>query len=136
MTPASVAVRIWLKTIVMGCILCSMMIFFKTDGFGALLYAILFFIIGGFVTLPLLMFISPLVKFSARLPYHKRARMGWLIFCLFILYFLVYMLVEYMYSGMFLDSTGTPVLMLVTFADLFIAVATTRTSLYKLYEPQ
>lgn len=138
MTHGSVAVRIWIKTIVLGCILCGMLGFSESSGLMAFLYAVFFFIVGGMVTLPLLMFISPLVKFSARLPYNKQARTGWLFVCLFILYLLVYMLVAYMASGSFIDfnSPEVPVLMTATFVDLFISVTTTRKSLYKLYEQQ
>jgi hypothetical protein len=138
MTHGSIAVRIWIKTIVLGCILCGMVGLSESSGLMAFLFDVFFFIVGGIVTLPLLMFISPLVKFSAGLPYNKQARTGWLFVGLFILYFLVYMLVAYMASGSFIDFNSPEVsgLMTATFIDLFIAVATTRKSLYKLYEQQ
>jgi hypothetical protein len=138
-TPLSVAVKIWAKTIAMLIIIGSICALCLGVGWG-ILFVGLALIFGFFITLPLLIGISPLVKWSSLIPYSKQSRMGWLIFFLFLFYLLIFIgagLLSVGYHdgffGDFMTKDGA-VCMLSIIVVQFIAVRTTRKSLYKLYE--
>lgn len=134
-TPLSVAVKIWAKTIAMVILIFAICIIIESDGWGILFVGIAL-IFGFFVTSPLLVVISPMVKWSSRIPYANRSRMAWLIFSLFLFYLLVFiglrLIVGDNYDGFM--SQEEAVFMLSIIVVQFIAVRTTRKSLFKLYE--
>ncbi|AEW01892.1 hypothetical protein A4D02_07765 [Niastella koreensis] len=105
-------------------------------GWGGLLLVMLAVIFGFLLSSPLLVVISPLIKFSSRIPYASRSKMAWLIFSLFIIYSLILtglrLILGDNYDGVVTKEDA--LLMLSTIVVQFLAVRTTRKSLYKLYE--
>jgi hypothetical protein len=134
-TPLSVAVKIWAKTISMVILILAICTLFDGEVWG-LLFVGLALVFGFFLTSPLLIVISPLVKLSGALPYAKQSKMSWLIFFLFLMYWLIFIGLRLMagdhYHGVV--SKEEALFMLSIIVVQFIAVRTTRKSLYKLYE--
>ena len=99
-------------------------------------FAVLAVIFGFFITSPLLIIISPLVDWSSMMPYANRSKMTWLIFLLSVLYLLIVIgfcsIVQGSFNGMFSKEVALFFLSIIVVE--FIAVRTTRKSLYKLYE--
>jgi hypothetical protein len=133
MMSISVAAKIWAKTVVMNAFLWGIW----SELTGNILQALgsLLFLLGGFiVTLPLLMFIVPLVNISTRLPYNIPAKTAWLTFYLIGMIILFYGLFSLVYSDTFFNSElWASQLTVSTIGGLLIAVLTTRKSLNKLY---
>lgn len=106
------------------------------EGGWVILFIGLALILGFFVTSPLLIVISPIVKLSGALPYNRQSKMIWLIFFLFIMYWLIFIGLRLMagdhYHG--IVSKEEALFMLSIIVVQFIAVRTTRKSLYKFYE--
>ena len=128
-----VAVKIWVKTVAMNAFLWGVWNLLSGEilvAFGA----ILFFLGGLIVTLPLLMLIVPLVNGSTLLPYNIPAKTAWLTFYLIVIIILFYGLCSIVISGTFFTShSWAGKLMGTTIGGLLIAVVTTRKSLNKLY---
>lgn len=133
MTPTSVAVRLWAKTIALNAV------FWGVGGIwiGELWRVIsaIFFMVGGFiVTLPLLMVITPLVRLSTWLPYSVPAKIGWLSFGLMLVIIILYsatsLIIE---EKLFIHDSPINTMMGCTMAGLLVAVFTTRKSLTKLH---
>ena len=126
MISLSVAIRIWVKTVAMNAFLWGIWSVLRGsiwEAFGSIL-----FFLGGFVvTLPLLMFIVPLVNVSTLLDYSIPAKIAWLTFYLIVMIILFYRLIPIGDSLAF-QLTGF------TIGGLLIAVVTTRKSLNKLYK--
>jgi hypothetical protein len=138
-TPLSVAVKIWLKTISIAILIFAICAIVENDGWG-FLFVGMALVFGFFVTSPLLIAISPMVKWSSRIPYANRSRMTWLIFFLFLFYLLIFIGIGLLSTGYydnfikdFLTKDGA-VCMLSIIVVQFIVVRTTKKSLYKLYE--
>jgi hypothetical protein len=138
-TPLSIAVKIWAKTISIAIIIGAICVL--SEGvFCALVFVGLAVIFGFFITSPLLIIYSPLVKWSSLLPYSNQSRMAGLIFFLSLFYLLIFiglMLSEAgshgIYNKVIVSKEGA-IFMLSIIVVQFIAVRTTRKSLYKLYE--
>jgi hypothetical protein len=139
-TPLLVAVKIWVKTISMAIIIGTMAALNEGEAEVALAFVVIAVILGFFITSPLLIIYSPLVKLSSLLPYSNRSRMVCLIFFLFLFYLLFFIGMALLsvgyYDGFFKDfmTKGGVVFMLSIIVVQFIAVSTTCKSLYKLYE--
>jgi hypothetical protein len=126
MISLSVAIRIWVKTVVLNAFLWGVWNVLSGSIWEALGSILL--LLGGFVvTLPLLMFIVPLVNVSTLLDYSIPAKIAWLTFYLIIMIILFYRLIPIGDSLAF-QLTGF------TIGGLLIAVVTTRKSLNKLYK--
>jgi hypothetical protein len=132
MTPVSVAVRLWAKTVALNAV------FFGIRGmiigsFGNVMASLLFLIGGFMVTLPLLMLITPLVRLSGWLPYSIPAKIGWLTFSLTLLIILIYAITCLIIDDeLFRPGSLINTLMGTTIAGLLVAVLTTRRSLLEL----
>ena len=133
MTPISVAVRLWAKTVALNAV------FWGVGGIwiGELWRVIsaIFFMVGGFiVTLPLLMVITPLVQLSTWLPYSISAKIGWLSFGLMLVIIILYsatsLIIE---EKLFIHDSPINTMMGCTIAGLLVAVLTTRKSLMKFH---
>ncbi len=135
-TPLSVAVRIWAKSVAITILICSLNLLFEGGLWLMILFSGLALIFGFFITSPLLIIISPLVDWSAMMPYANRSKMTWLIFFLSVLYLLIVIgfccIIQCNFNGMF--SKEMALFFLIILVVEFIAVRTTRRSLYKLYE--
>lgn len=135
-TAVSVASRIWAKTNVLVMVAASIEGLIYGEGVWLVLFTGLLLVFGFFVTSPLLIVISPLVKLSGALPYSKQSKMSWLIFFLFLVYWLLIFIIRLMngdhYHGIVSKEEG--VCMLSIIVVQFIAVRTTRRSLYRFYE--
>lgn len=134
-TPLSVAVKIWAKTIVMIILLLAICTLFDGEVWG-LLFVGLALVFGFFLTSPLLIVISPLVKWSSLVPYASLSKMTWLIFFLVLMYLLIFTLLFLMMGNgleVFMSGEGGLLIVSIIVVQL-IAVRTTRKSLYKLYE--
>jgi hypothetical protein len=134
MISLSVAARIWVKTVAMNAFLWGVWSVLRGniwEAFGSVLL-----LLGGFiVTLPLIMFIVPLVNVSALLPYSVPAKITWLAFYLIIMIILFYRLFSHVESNIFFEANSwAGKLMGTTIGGLLIAVVTTRKSLNKLYK--
>jgi hypothetical protein len=134
MISLSVAARIWVKTVAMNAFLWGVWSVLRGniwEAFGSILV-----LLGGIiVTLPLLMFIVPLVNVSALLPYSIPAKIGWLTFYLIVMIVLFYGLFSHVESNIFFNTNSwAGKLMGSTIGGLLIAVLTTRKSLNKLYK--
>jgi hypothetical protein len=134
MKSLSVAAKIWAKTVVMNAFLWGVWSMLKGNIWEAF-WSIAFLIVGFIITLPLLMFIVPLVSVSALLPYNVPAKTAWLTFYLIEMMILFYWLCSIVEADSFFKShlwagkfTGT------TIGGLLIAVVTTRKSLNKFYK--
>jgi hypothetical protein len=133
MQSISVAARIWAKTIFLNAFFTGVLGLLTGEMINLFVSMIVLF--GGFIlTLPLLMFIAPLVTMSARLPYGIPAKSAWLTFFLILLIVLFYWLFSQVTINGYLEGrswigqlTGT------TIFGLLVAVVTTRKSLNKLY---
>ena len=126
MISLSVAIRIWVKTVVLNAFLWGVWNVLRGSIWEALGSILL--LLGGFVVaLPLLMFIVPLVNVSTLLDYSIPAKIAWLTFYLIIMIILFYRLIPIGDSLAF-QLTGF------TIGGLLIAVVTTRKSLNKLYK--
>lgn len=133
MTPVSVAVKLWAKTLVMNAVLFGVGGIFIGEFWRA--PASVLCLIGGFiVTLPLLMLITPLVRLSTWLPYSISAKIGWLSFSLALVIIIFYSAASLLMEQK-LFSSGSPIntSMGCTLSGLLIAVFTTRKSLIKLH---
>lgn len=135
-TSVSVAARIWAKTNFLVILIIAIAGIMSKEGGWVILFIGLALILGFFVTSPLLIVISPIVKLSGALPYNRQSRMIWLIFFLFIMYWLIFIGLRLMagdrYHG--IVSKEEALFMLSIIVVEFIAVRTTRKSLYKFYE--
>jgi hypothetical protein len=134
-TPLSVAVKIWAKTISIVIVIMAISAILYGEGW-AILVTGLCVIFGFFLTSPLLIVISPLVKWSSQLPYSNQSRMVWLMFYLVLMYSLIFTgLFLMMGNGMevFMSGEGGMLFMSIIVVQ-FLAVRTTRKSLYKIYE--
>ncbi len=126
MISLSVAIRIWVKTVALNAFLWGVWNVLRGSIWEAL--GAILLLLGGFVvTLPLLMFIVPLVNVSTLLDYSIPAKIAWLAFYLIIMIILFYRLIPIGDSLAF-QLTGF------TIGGLLIAVVTTRKSLNKLYK--
>ena len=133
MTPVSIAVKLWAKTLVMNAVLFGAGGIFIGEYWRAPASALC--LIGGFiVTLPLLMLITPLVRLSTWLPYSIPAKIGWLSFSLMLVIIVFYSAASLLMEQKLFNS-GSPIntSMGCTMAGLLIAVLTTRKSLMKLH---
>jgi hypothetical protein len=134
-TTLSVAVKIWAKTITIVIVIFAICAMVANDSWGYLFLGMAL-IFGYFVSSPLLIVISPLVKWSSRLPYANRSKMAWLVFCLFLVYWLIFIGLRLMagdhYHGIVSKEEALFALSIIVVQ--FIVVRTTRKSLYKLYE--
>ena len=134
-TPLSVAVRIWAKSLslimLFGAIGCIV-----SGEIWGVLFVGLGLLFGFFITSPLLIVISPLVQWSSRMPYANISKMTWLIFFLAVFHQLIFTgiccLVQGNFNGLF--SKGSALIFLSIIFVQFIAVITTRKRLYILYE--
>ena len=133
MTPVSVAVKIWAKTIFLNAFLFGIISTFNGDFLGMLGAGLI--LIGGLITtLPLLILIAPLIGVSNRLPYGIPAKTTWLTFFLLLLIVLIYMWASWMLDDtLFKAGSIENRLLGTTIAGLLIAVLTTKRSLNKLY---
>jgi len=135
-TSVSVAARIWAKTNFLAILIIAIAGIMSKEGGWVILFIGLALILGFFITSPLLIVISPIVKLSGALPYTRQSRMFWLIFFLFIMYWLIFIGLRLMagdrYHG--IVSKEEALFMLSIIVVQFIAVRTTRKSLYKFYE--
>jgi hypothetical protein len=126
MSPIPVAVKIWAKTVFINAFFWGVWSVLRgniLDAFGSILI-----LLGGIiVTLPLLMFIVPLVNVSTLLDYSIPAKIAWLTFYLIVMIILFYRLIP-IGDSLALQLTGF------TIGGLLIAVITTRKSLNKLYK--
>ena len=82
-TSVSVAARIWAKTNFLAILIIAIAGIMSKEGGWVILFIGLALILGFFVTSPLLIVISPIVKLSGALPYNRQSKMIWLIFFLF-----------------------------------------------------
>ena len=133
MTPVSVAVKLWAKTLVMNAVLFAIGGILIGEYWRVPASALCF--IGGFiVTMPLLMLITPLVRLSTWLPYSITAKIGWLAFSLLLVIIIFYSAASLLIEQQ-LFSKGSPIntSMGCTITGLVIAVLTTRKSLLKLH---
>ena len=128
-----VALKIWMKTVSMNAFLWGVWNLLSgeiLEAFGA----ILLFLGGLIVTLPLLMLIVPLVDVSTLLPYNIPAKIAWLTFNLIVMIILFYGFCSIVISTTFFEShSWAGKLIGHTIGGLLIAVITTRKSLNKLY---
>ena len=135
-TSVSVAARIWAKTNFLAILIIAIAGIMSKEGGWVILFIGLALILGFFITSPLLIVISPIVKLSGALPYTRQSRMFWLIFFLFIMYWLIFIGLRLMagdrYHG--IVSKEEALFMLSIIVVQFISVRTTRKSLYKFYE--
>jgi hypothetical protein len=135
-TSVSVAARIWAKTNSIVILVVAIWGLMSDEIGWVVLFIGLALIFGFFVTSPLLIVISPLVKLSGALPYTRQSKMGWLIFFLFLIYWLIFIGLRLMtgdhYHGV--KSKEEALFMLSIIVAQFIAVRTTRKSLFKFYE--
>jgi hypothetical protein len=135
-TSVSVAARIWAKTNFIVILIIAIAGIMSRESGWVILFIGLALFFGFFVTSPLLIVISPMVKLSGALPYTRRSRMIWLIFFLFLMYWLIFIGLRLMagdhYHGVV--SKEEALFMLSIIVVQFIAVRTTRASLYKFYE--
>jgi hypothetical protein len=135
-TSVSVAARIWAKTNSILILVSAIGGIMSEDDGCVALYIGLALIFVFFITSPLLIVISPIIKLSGALPYSKQSKMIWLIFFLFLMYWLIFIVLRLMegehYHG--IVSKEAALLMLSIIVVQFIAVRTTRKSLYKFYE--
>ena len=135
-TSVSVAARIWTKTNFLVILIFAIAGIMSKEGGWVILFIGLALILGFFVTSPLLIVISPIVKLSGALPYNRQSKMIWLIFFLFIMYWLIFIGLRLMagdrYHG--IVSKEEALFMLSIIVVQFISVRTTRKSLYKFYE--
>jgi len=90
-TVLSIAFKIWARTLLINAVL---MIVAVPAGIilGGFFPALAAAVIGFLFTLPLLLFITPLVKITMKLPYDSTARIAWLWFYLELLIVVFYML--------------------------------------------
>lgn len=131
MTSLSIAVRIWARTLFVGAFLWSTGCMLAGEFFAAFI-CVIFLVAAFFVTLPLLMLITPLVRVSAWLPYNIQAKTAWLTFWLALLIFLLYVWV----SGFKIlgnDLFTLNLILVSLLAGLLFAVITTRKRLRELY---
>src|SRR5688572_30180206 len=98
-----VAAKIWAKTVVMNAFLWGVWHVLRGDIWEAF-WSMLFLLAGFIVTLPLLMFIVPLVNASTLLPYSIPAKTAWLTFYLIGLIILFYGLFSLVKSERFFKS--------------------------------
>lgn len=135
-TSVSVAARIWAKTNFLVILIIAITGIVSEEGGWVILFIGLALILGFFITSPLLIVISPIVKLSGALPYTRQSKMIWLIFFLFIMYWLIFIGLRLMagdhYHG--IVSKEEALFMLSIIVVQFIAVRTTRKSLYKFYD--
>ena|SRR5687768_15028387 len=128
-----VAAKIWAKTVIMNAFLWGVWHVLRGDIREAF-WSMLFLLAGFIVTLPLLIFIVPLVNVSTLLPYSIPAKKAWLTFYLIVMIILFYGLFSIVESDTFFESHSlSSQLMGTTIGGLLIAVLTTRRSLNKLY---
>jgi hypothetical protein len=133
MTPVSVAVRLWAKTVAMNAVFWGIGGIYIGEFWRVI--SALFFLIGGFiVTLPLLMVITPLVRLSTWLPYSIPAKIGWLSFSLLLVIIIVYSATSLIIEDkLFVHDSPMNTMMGCTMAGLLVAVVTTRKPLTKLH---
>jgi hypothetical protein len=132
MTSIYVAVRIWMKAVILFCIGIGLVAAMEGDFFGMLLAAMAFFF-GFIVTLPLLLPIFALVDLSKRLsPYSIPARIAWLTFFLILLFYFSYVLISKIRGFDVFDNFNINLIFFTT-GVLLVAVLTTRRSLNELY---
>ncbi len=134
-SPLFVAVRIWVKSVLMTIVILSINILLSNELF-AILFLLGALLVGFFITSPLLIVISPLVEWSSLMPYANRSKndlADLFTICLYLLIFIgLASLIQGNFNGMF--SKEVALLFLSIIVVEFIAVRTTRKSLYKLYE--
>ena len=134
-TPLSVAVRIWAKSLIITMLLGTILVLRSGEIWAiVVMLGALFF--GYFITSPLLIVISPLVEWSSIMPYANHSKMTWLIFFLAVLHLLIFTGICSLVDGNFNDvfSKESALFFLSIIVVQFIAVLTTRKRLYTLYE--
>lgn len=89
MTATNMAITIWWKAIVINAVLIGIGSIFHT-GFGFLVVFILVLVGGFIVTIPLLPFITLLVKIHTLIPYSNEARIAWLRCMLVLLVWIIF----------------------------------------------
>lgn len=134
-TSLSVAVRIWAKSLSLIAVIVCFACITSGEIWGVLIVAfgLLF---AFFLTSPLLMILSPLVQYTALMPYTNSSKMTSLIFFLSVLHQLILVafiaIVDGNLNGLFSKESAAFFLSIIVVQ--FIAVRTTRKRLYKLYE--
>ena len=132
----SVAARIWAKTNVILVLMVAKGGLMSEDSDCVGLFIGLALIFVFFLTSPLLIIISPIIKLSGALPYTKQSKMIWLIFLLFLMYSLLFIGLRLMdgegHHG--IVSKDEVLFLLSIIVAQIIVVRTTRKSLYKFYE--
>jgi uncharacterized membrane protein len=135
MTNISASIHIWVKTVFINTFLILLGAAITYDGLDVL-WAIMFLTVGTVATLPLLLFISPVVALSKMFTqYGISARMAWLTFYLLVMVLLFYLLLSWISDvDIFKKNSELAGWMASTMVSLVISVYINRKSLKELYE--
>lgn len=135
MTTISASIHIWVKTVFINFFFILLLSVITYDGFDVL-WAIVFLFVGIIATLPLLLFINPLVMLSRMFTqYGIAARIAWLTFYLLILVLLFYLQIASVSSQeIFKKNSELAEWMTSTMVSLVISMFINRKPLKELYE--
>ena len=135
MTTISASIHIWVKTVFINTFFILLRAVLTYEGLDVL-WAIVFLIVGTVATLPLLLFINPVVALSKMFTqYAISARMAWLTFYLMIMMLLFYLLISWICSvELFKKNSELAVWMAGTMVSLVISMYINRKALKELYE--
>jgi hypothetical protein len=135
MTTISASIHIWVKTVLInfGLILSGAMVALK--GFDVL-WAFAFLFVGIIATIPVLLFINPIVVLSKRVTqYDIPARIALLTFHLMVMVFLFFILVSsFTTETIFTKNSKLASQMAGTIISLVLSVYISRNSLREMYE--
>jgi hypothetical protein len=135
MTTISASIHIWVKTLIINFLLMVLGAVVALKGFD-ILAAFVFFFIGIIATVPLLLFINPVVVLSKKFTqYGIPARIAWLTFYLMVMVLLFYLLFSsFTTEKVFRKNSELAGQMAVTMVSLVLSVYINRKSLKELYE--
>lgn len=135
MTTISASIHIWVKTALINFVLMLLGAIVALNGFDVL-WAFAFLFVGTIATIPLLLFINPIVVLSKRVTqYGIPARMACLTFHLMLMVLLFYLLASSLTTEtIFVKDSVLENHMAGTMVSLMISVYINRKSLKELYE--